>query len=162
MKSFRELIEDAKEDYLDDNLNWTKQDLITLIQEQDLGDDDIQEITELVIDMVEYSEFEDLSDEEFEDIDWSIYESKSEEYDELDEKMSPKAKKEAAKKRKKPAFKKAMRLKKKCMAKMGDKVRKSGGKLTCGTDGKLKKGMSKADRRKLMKSRKKNKNKIIK
>jgi len=130
MKTFREIT-------LEEN-SWSKEDLISLIKEEEFIYEDIIDITELVLDMIDSNELTNTN-----------------------EKMSPKAKKEAAIKRKKPAYKKAVKLKQKCMDKNGDKVKNSNGKLTCGSDGKLKKGMSKADRKSLMKSRLKNKNKIV-
>jgi len=138
MKTFREQItemEDGQEEF------WAKEDLINLIRETVLDEDDLNEISELVLEIAEY----DMDDE-----------------DDIFEKMSNDAKRKAKKDRKKPAFKKAMRLKKKCMSINGDRVRKSDGKLTCSTSGKVVKGMSKADRRKLKKTRLKNKSKIIK
>jgi len=160
MKSFREHIK-LQENEVEEV--WTKQDLIDLINEEDLDFEDIQEITELITEIVEYGEFDDMEDADLESLDYDFDSQWANENEEIvDEKMSPKAKKEAAKKRKKPAFKKAQRLKKKCMDKKGDTVRKSKGKIVCGTDGKTHKGMSRGDKRKLMKSRKKNKSKIIK
>lgn len=154
MKSFREMIKESDIEIGE----WTKEDLIILIQEEDFSPEDISEITELVLDIVEFGEFENMSDEEAEAYEW-------EDEDVIDEKMSNKAKRDAKKKRKKPAFKKAKKLKKKCTdkhAKVIAKTKDSGTPKVCGSDGKLKKGMGRSDKRKLMKTRKKNKNKIIK
>jgi len=153
MKKFREMIiEGVSAEEI-----WTKEDLIELISE--LDEDDIAVVSNYVLEILSYDY--DYDWDEMEDTDWSQYD-----YDEnIEEKMSIDSKRAAAKRRRKPTFKKAQRLKKKCMSKYGDKVRKtanSGVPFVCSTDGKLHKGMKKADRRKLLKTRKKNKNKIIK
>jgi len=142
MKSFREMIEGKTRDYENEDKDWTKQDLIELIQEQDLDDDDIVEITELVMEIVEYDDFDE----------------------DLVERMSNKAKKDATKERRKPAFKRAMKKKLKCQRKFAEKIKKSKKSdtpMVCNVKGKLVKGMNRAERRKLAKSRKSNKNKII-
>jgi hypothetical protein len=160
MRSFREILEDKSQDY-DKDKDWNKQDLIELIQEQDLDDDDIAEITELVMDIIEYGEFDD-DDFDADNFDWDSYDWDEEE---LDEKMTNAAKKDAAKKRKKPAFKRAMKKKRKCEAKYSEKIKKtknSGVSMVCNVKGKLVKGMTRAERRQLAKTRKKNKNRIIK
>ena len=160
MKSFREILRENNE-----TESWTKEDLIALIQENDFDNEDIEEISDLVLDIIEYGEFDD-DDFDADSFDWDNYDwDDFDDGDELDEKMTAAAKKKSAKLRRKPAFKKAMRLKKKCMAKHGDIVRKSaksGTPKVCGQDGKLHKGMSRKERRQLAKSRKKNKNKLIK
>jgi hypothetical protein len=161
MRTFREILEDKAQDYEDDK-DWSKQDLIELIQEQDLDEDDIAEITELVMEIIEYGDF-DGDDFDGNNFDWDNYDWDEDE--ELDEKMTNKAKREAAKKRRKPAFKKAMKKKKKCEAKYSEKIKKSknsGVSMICNVKGKLVKGMTRTDRRKLAKTRKKNKGKIIK
>lgn len=161
MRKFREMIKEG----FDQEESWTKEDLIKLIQEEELNHDDIMEITDLVEDILEYGAYDDLSDEELDNYDWDTDDYDYDwDDDSVDEKMSNKAKKEAAKKRRKPAFKKIQRLKKKCMAKHGDKVRatkNSGNPKVCGSDGKLHTGKSRKERRQLAKARKKNKNKII-
>lgn len=159
MRKFREMLLENSE--IEES--WSKEDLIQMIQEEDLDFEDIQEITELVMDIVDYGEF-DSDDFDHDNYDWDNHQWDDED-DSIDEKMTNKAKKEAAKKRKKPKFKKAKRLKAKCMKKYGDKVRKtkdSGNPKVCGNDGKLHAGMKRAEKRKLAKTRKKNKNKIIK
>ena len=158
MKSFREMLEDKTQDYVNDDREWTKQDLIELIQEQDLDDDDIVEITELVMEIVEYGDFDG------DDFDWDNYDWDDDFDEELGERMSNKAKKDAAKKRRKPAFKRAMKKKLKCQKKFAEKIKKSkksGVPMVCNVKGKLVKGMNRAERRKLAKTRKRNKNKII-
>jgi hypothetical protein len=162
MRSFREILEDKAQDYENEDRDWTKQDLIELIQEQDLDDDDISEITELVLEIVEYGDF-DGDDFDPDNFDWDNYDW-DDDIDDIDERMSNKAKKEAAKKRRKPAFKRAMKKKLKCQKKFADKIKKtkkSGVPMVCNVKGKLVKGMNRAERRKLAKTRKKNKNKII-
>ena len=157
MRTFREILSESE---VEIDENWTKEDLINLIQEEDLDQDDIAEITELVMDIVEWGEFDNLSDEEIDSFDWDSWDS----WENVEEKMSPMAKKEAAKKRRKPTFKKAQRLKKKCMAKHADKIKKTKDGNTpkvCDANGKIQTGMGRAERRKLAKTRKKNKNKII-
>jgi len=161
MKSFRELTEDKAQDYENNDEDWTKQDLIELIQEQDLDADDIAEITELVMEIVEYGDF-DGDDFNADDFDWDGYDW--DDTDDLDERMSNKAKKDAAKKRRKPAFKRAMKKKLKCQKKFAERIKKSkesGVSMVCNVKGKLVKGMTRADRRKLAKTRKKHKNRII-
>ena len=161
MKSFRELTEDKAQDYENNDEDWTKQDLIELIQEQDLDADDIAEITELVMEIVEYGDF-DGDDFNADDFDWDGYDW--DDTDNLDERMSNKAKKDAAKKRRKPAFKRAMKKKLKCQKKFAERIKKSkesGVSMVCNVKGKLVKGMTRADRRKLAKTRKKHKNRII-
>jgi len=165
MRSFREILEDKAQDYENEDRDWTKQDLIELIQEQDLDDDDISEITELVLEIVEYGDF-DGDDFDPDNFDWDNYDwdDDIDDIDDIDERMSNKAKKEAAKKRRKPAFKRAMKKKLKCQKKFADKIKKSkksGVPMVCNVKGKLVKGMNRAERRKLAKTRKKNKNKII-
>lgn len=163
MKRFREMLLENSE--IEES--WTKEDLIQMIQEEDLDNDDVQEITELVIDIIDYGDF-DADDFDADSYDWDNHqwdEWDDESVEDIDEKMTVKAKKDAAKRRKKPKFKKAKRLKDKCMKKHGAKVRKTkdaANPMVCGTDGKLKKGMGRADKRKLAKTRKRNKNKIIK
>jgi hypothetical protein len=79
--------------------------------------------------------------------------------------MSNTAKKKAAKQRKKPAYKRAMMKKLKCQKKHAEKIKKSknsGVAMVCNVKGKLIKGMTRADRRQLAKTRRKNKNKVIK
>lgn len=159
MRTFREILSESE---VEIDENWTKEDLIKLIQEEDLSQDDIEEITELVMDIVEWGEFNDLSDEELDFFDWDSWEDSQEN---VEERMTSAAKKEAAKQRRKPAFKKAQRLKKKCMAKYADKIEKtkdSNAPKVCGNDGKLHTGKTRKERRELAKTRKRNKNKIIK
>jgi len=161
MRSFREILEDKADEYNDEDKDWGKQDLIELIQEQDLDEDDIAEITELVMEIIEYGDF-DADDFDADNFDWDGYDWDE---DELDERMTNAAKKIAAKKRRKPAFKRAMKKKKKCEAKYAERIKKSkksGVSMICNVKGKLVKGMTRADRRKLAKTRKKNKNRIIK
>ncbi len=163
MKSFREMLEDKAQDYENNDEDWTKQDLIELIQEQDLDDDDIAEITELVMEIIEYGEFDD-DDFDPDNFDWDNYDWDDDFDKDLGERMSNKAKKDDAKKRRKPAFKRAMKKKLKCQKKFAEKIKKtkkSGIPMVCNVKGKLVKGMNRAERRKLAKSRKRNKNKII-
>jgi len=163
MRSFREILEDKAQEYENNDKDWTKQDLIELIQEQDLDDDDIAEITELVMEIVEYGDF-DGEDFDHDNFDWDAYDW-DEDDDAISERMTAKAKKDAAKKRRKPAFKRAMKKKLKCQKKHADKIKKSkdsGVSMVCDVKGKLVKGMSRADKRKLAKTRKRNKNKIVK
>lgn len=160
MKNFRDMVEEietAEED-------WSREDLKELIDE--LDEEDISYVTSMIMDIIAYDD--DIDWDDLTDTNWAEYDF-DEDTDlgeaELAERMTAAAKKKKAIKRRKPAFKKAMRLKKKCMDKYGDKVRKSKGKsnaLVCGTDGKIKRGMGRADRRKLAKVRKRNKSKIIK
>jgi len=163
MKSFREMLEDKAQDYENNDEDWTKQDLIELIQEQDLDGDDIAEITELVMEIIEYGEFDD-DDFDPDNFDWDNYDWDDDFDKDLGERMSNKAKKDDAKKRRKPAFKRAMKKKLKCQKKFAEKIKKtkkSGIPMVCNVKGKLVKGMNRAERRKLAKSRKRNKNKII-
>jgi hypothetical protein len=160
MKNFREIVEEIDAE----NEDWSREDLKELIDE--LDEEDISYVTSIIMDILAYEDGIDWDD--LTDTDWSQYDFEEDDdltEAELEERMTAAAKKKVALKRRKPAFKKAMRLKKKCMSKYGDKVRKSRGKanaLVCGTDGKIKKGMGRADRRKLAKTRKRNKSKIIK
>jgi len=145
---FRNLVESMEEE------NWTKQDLINLIIEEDLDEFDIRDITDFVIEIVEENE-ENEEDDDFDD-----------DFDDenIDEKMSNKAKKDAAKMRRKPAFKKAKRLKAKCKKKFSKKIantKDASIPYVCGNDGKLHKGMKRTDRKALKKTRKRNKHKII-
>ena len=126
---------------------WAKEDLIALITENDFDIEDIYEISDLVLDILDYDE---ESDEYIE----------NEEIDELSEKMSVKALQKAKKLRKKPAYKKAQRLRKKCLQKHGDKVKNS--IWTCNVKGKVVKGKSKKEKRLIAKTRRKNKGRIIK
>lgn len=157
MKSFKEMVAEMEMGMEDE---WTREDLKNLIDEVD--DEDISEVSDFILSIVAMDD--DYDWDEMEDCDWEEYDYDDMEMTDMEmtEKMSAQAKKKAKKLRKKPAFKKAKKLKAMCMSRHGDKVRKSDGKLTCGSDGKLKKGMSKADRRKLKKTRKKNKKIIIK
>lgn len=160
MKKFREMLLENSE--IEES--WSKEDLIQMIQEEDLDIEDIQEITELVIDIVDFGEFT-RDDFDYDNYDWDNHEWDDDEDDSVYERMTNAAKKEAKKLRKKPKFKKAKRLKAKCMKKYGDKVRKtknSANPKVCGNDGKLHNGKSRKERRELVKTRKKNKNKIIK
>ena len=165
MKKFREMIKEMDSTIGIDE-QWTKEDLIELIKESDLDFDDIMEITDLVIDIIEYGDYDDMSDEELDNYNWDAddYNYDWDEDDFIDEKMSNKAKKMAARRRRKPAFKKIQRLRAKCMKKHGDVVRRtkdSNNPKVCGSDGKIHIGMGRAERRKLAKTRKKNKHKII-
>ena len=165
MKKFREMIKEMDSTIGVDE-QWTKEDLIEMIKESDLDFNDIMEITDLVTDIVEYGDYDDMSDEELDNYNWDAddYNYDWDEDDFIDEKMSNKAKKMAARRRRSPAFKKIQRLKAKCMKKHGDKVRKtkdSDNPKVCGSDGKIHTGMGRAERRQLIKTRKKNKNKII-
>ena len=175
IKSFREMIkaqgvtgvtgvnEDKMDDYENDDTPWTKADLIEMIQEQDLDADDIAEITELVMEIVEYGDF-DGEDFDHDNFDWDAYDW-DEDDDAIGERMTAKAKKEAKKKRRKPAFKRAMKKKMKCQKKHADRIKQSknsGVSMVCNVKGKLVKGMGRAEKRKLAKTRKRNKNKIIK
>jgi len=159
-KTFRSMIVEQEDE------NWSKEDLIQMIMEEDLTFEDIMEITELVEDIVEFGEFDDYSEDELDSVDWDEWDDEDCNCDSsIDEKMTAAAKKTAAKKRRKPAFKKVKRLKAKCMKKYGDKIKKtknSANPKVCGSDGKLKTGMGRAGKRKLAKTRKRNKNKIIK
>ena len=138
--------EEDEDEYLEDI--WSKEDLLELIEE--LDGEDLEYIKELITDVAETEG----------GFNW----------DELDEnyimveRMSNQAKIKAKKKRKKPAYKKAMRLKKKCQKKHAKKIKQSknaGVPYVCGTDGKIHKGMKRNKRRKLKKTRKRNKNKVI-
>ena len=72
----------------------------------------------------------------------------------LDEKtMTGVDKAKAAKNRKKGPAKKAKKLIAKCMAMYGDKVKNSNGKLICKSNGKVGKGLSKAKKKLMAKSR---------
>jgi len=128
----------VSEDTIQESEKWAKQDLINLIEEQEIDDEEIIEITEAVLEYVE-----------------SINEIA------LDEKMSSQAKIKANKYRMKPSFKKADRLKKQCMEKNKDRIASSDGKLTCNTKGKVVKGMPKAKKKALLKARKKNASRIV-
>ena len=166
MKKFREMIKEMDSTIGIDE-QWTKEDLIELIKESDLDFDDIMEITDLVIDIIEYGDYDDMSDEELDNYDWDADDYDydwDDDDDSIDEKMSNKAKRMAARRRRKPAFKKIQRLRAKCMKKHGDVVRRtkdSNNPKVCGSDGKIHIGMGRAERRKLAKTRKKNKHKII-
>ncbi len=165
LRSFKEMVEEFKVDISGEEENWTKEDLIELLD--DLDEDDLAYITDIVLDITSHDNGFDW--EEMEDTDWDEFDDDEDDCDlteaELDEKMSNKAKMKARKKRKKPAFKKAMRLKKKCQKKHAKKIKQSknaGVPYVCGTDGKIHKGMKKAQRRKLKKTRKRNRGKIVK
>lgn len=128
---------------------WAKEDLLELIS--DLDSEDLEYIKDII---------GDISGED-DGFDWDEMDEK---YN-IVEKMSNQAKIKMRKKRKKPAHKKAMRLKKKCQKKHKVKIKKSknaGVPYVCGTDGKIKKGMKRGQRRKLKKTRKRNRNKVIK
>ena len=162
MKRFREMIKEMDSTISNDE-QWTKEDLIEMIRESDLNINDIIEITDLVADIIEYGAYDDLSDEELEDYDWELDDYDWDD-DSIDEKMSNKAKRIAAKRRRKPAFKKMQRLKAKCMKKYSARIKAtkdSNNPKVCGSDGKIHNGMGRAERRQLIKTRKKNKNKII-
>ena len=74
----------------------------------------------------------------------------------LDEKtMAPADAAAARKKAKLPAAKKAKKLKARCMGLHGDKIKKSKGKLTCDSKGKVVKGMDKKTKKLMAKARKK-------
>lgn len=162
MKNFRDLVEEVIPHNIDmDNEEWSRTDLKDLIDE--LDEDDIAYITDIVMDLLSYED--DYDWEDMEDTVWADYEDLDDEETGVTEKMSAEAKRAAKKKRRKPAFKKAMRLKKKCMKKHAKKIKQSknaGVPYVCGTDGKIHKGMKKADRRKLAKTRKRHKGRIIK
>lgn len=70
-----------------------------------------------------------------------------------EKKMTSGEKKDAAKYAKTPAAKKAKKLKLKCIDKHGDQVKKSNGKLTCDSHGKVVKGMDKATKKAMVKAR---------
>ena len=161
IKKFRDIIIEDSTDNID-NIEepWTKQDLIELIQEEYLSDSDIAEITDLVIDIIEYREYEAMSDYDDDYDDYNDYNDKN-----IDERMTTSAKKEAKRRRRKPAYKRAMKKRAKCQKKYADKIKKSKNTNTpfvCNVHGKLVKGLGRAERRKLAKTRKRNKNKIIK
>ena len=126
---FKTLFEEAQ------NTKITSEDILEVLQH--LDEETLVNIAENIADCVVESEF-DL------------------EFDLDEKKMSAEAKKKAKKAAKSPAAKKAKKLKAKCMAKNGDKIKKSNGKLSCGSDGRLGKGMSKADKLKMTKARNKN------
>jgi hypothetical protein len=96
MKSFREHIaENSEADEV-----WTKEDLISLIREEDLDFEDIQEITELVTEIIEFGEFDDIEDEDLENLDYDF------DNQWLDEKCHQKQKKMQRKKEKNQHLKK--------------------------------------------------------
>ena len=157
LRSFKEMVEGFKVDIDGEEETWTKEDLIELLD--DLDEDDLAYITDMVLDITSYND--DFDWDEMEDTDWAEFDEEEDDSNlseaELEEKMNNQAKMQARKKRRKPAFKKAMRLKKKCQKKYGKKIKQSknaGVPYVCGTDGKLHKGMKRAQRRKLKKTRK--------
>jgi len=152
--------------------SWSKEDTQELLSNLDI--EDLEDVLsslnvtdintaikyiETLDDMEKTSIIEEIINiyEEYED-------SSNDRLDDLDEKMSQKAKLKAKKNRKTFAFKKAKRLKAKCQKKYKDRINKSKDNnipMVCGVDGKLHKGMKKLDRIKLRKTRKRNKSKII-
>ena len=121
---------------------FTKEDIIELVDQ--LDEEDYEEVISCLSDILDDYEYDDSE----------------EATDSIDEKMSSQALRAAAKRRKTPAYKKVQRLKSICMKKNGERVRKSKGKLTCSSTGRLEAGMSPADRKQLRIARLRNRAKI--